>query len=233
MFFIDNNLSITTPTFKEKVVVLFWSVLAEATDISRIFFKPYIEIMNENLDFILQLIRVDFFIAFSLYSFIYIIISTFIKNEKIDIVDETANKIIAFAGIVFLLIWISLLLKNYFESSEYDRSGMIQRMFGRYWFGYWLQPLLWISLSQLLRFKKVQKQKILRIIFSVLFIVSIEQYIILLTSFQSDYLPSSFRFPFSTTELIIGIITKIFIFLIIVVLYYFFEKKLKTILRKT
>ena len=189
--------------------------------------------MNENLDFILQLIRVDFFIAFSLYSFIYVIISTFIKNEKIDIIDETANKIIAFSGIVFLLIWISLLLKNYIESSEYDRSGMIQRMFGRYWFGYWLQPLLWISLSQLLRFKKVQKQKILRIIFSVLFIVSIEQYIILLTSFQSDYLPSSFRFPFSTTELIIGIITKIFIFLIIVVLYYFFEKKLKTILRKT
>lgn len=189
--------------------------------------------MLENLDLILQIIRVDFFIAFGLYTFAYLIISSFLKNEKLDVVDETSNKIIAFAGIIFLLIWIALTLKSYFESSELEKSGMIQRMFGNYWFGYWLQPILLVSLSQLLRFKRVRKQKVLRIVISILFIVSIEQYIIILTSFERDYLPSSWSFHFTITELIFGILSKIIVFLIIVVLYYFLEKKIKIVLKKT
>ncbi|SHF73861.1 hypothetical protein SAMN05444377_11753 [Flavobacterium fontis] len=189
--------------------------------------------MVENLDLVLQIIRVDLFIAFGLYTIVYLIISSFIKNEIINVIDETSNKIISFAGIVFLLIWISLLFKSYFESSEFEKSGMIQRMFGKYWFGYWLQPILWISLSQLLRLKKVRKQKILRIIFSIFFMVSIEQCIIILTSFERDYLPSSYSFNFTFIELIIGILTKICFFLVIVMLYFYLEKKLKSILNKT
>jgi len=64
-------------------------------------------------------------------------------------------------------------------------------MFGKYWFGYWVQPLLWVSLTQLLRIKTIRKNVLLRILFSFLLIFSIEKYVIMMVAFHRDYLPSS------------------------------------------
>jgi len=189
--------------------------------------------MKENLDFVLQVIRVDVFIAFGLYSIIYILISSVTKNPILEIIDESSNKLIWITGIIFFFIWISLVLLNYYGSSEYERLGILQRMFGKYWFGYWLQPALWICATQLLRFKKIRKQKFLRLFFSIVFIISVEQYFIMLTSLHRDYLPSSWSFHFTSLEFMVGIFTKLLQFLILVALYYFVEMKIKTFRAKS
>ena len=189
--------------------------------------------MSENLDFVLQILRVDIFIAFGLYSILYAIISLFIKSPILKIIDYYANRIVIYSGLIFLLVWISLIISTYSQSSEELRTGMINRMFGPYWFGYWLQPILWILLTQLLRFESIQRGRFLRIIFSIIFMISIEQFVIIITSFHRDYLPSSwyilnsFDISFTPLDIVLGIITKVLLFLTFVGIYYLIDQKIK------
>lgn len=187
--------------------------------------------MIENIEFVMSIINFSFFIAFGLYSIIYVITTIIVKKSFIEIVDTTSNKLIGFLGIVYLIAWVGLIVTNFINISSPERDEVLDRMFGKYWFGFWLQPILWIIMTQILHFEKVRKQKFLRIIFSFLFIITIEQYIILLTSFNFNF--TKYReFPFTTMDIIIGICTKIFLFLTIVGIYYFAELKLKTIRSK-
>jgi hypothetical protein len=175
----------------------------------------------------MSIIKLSFFITFGLYSIIYIITSIIVKNSLIENVDKTSNKLIGFIGIVYLIAWVCLIVTNFINISSPERDEVLDRMFGKYWFEFWLQPAIWITMTQMLRFEKVRKQKFLRIIFSFLFIVTIEQFVILLTSFNFNF--TKYReFPFTTMDIIIGICTKIFLFLTIVVIYYIAESKYKT-----
>ena len=189
--------------------------------------------MIDVLDLLLQILRVDIFISFGFYSILYLLMSLFTKSELLKSIDDYSCKIITYSGLLFLLVWMSLVVSTYLQSSAEEQSGMMNRMFGRYWFGYWLQPVLWISLTQFFRFKTVRRSRFLRILFSFIFMVSIEQFVIIVTSLHRDYLPSSWsvynglNFPFTTWELILGIATKILFFLTIVAIYYFVDKKLK------
>ena len=171
--------------------------------------------------------KIRFFSYFWILFYFFVLTSIFLKSSFIEIVDKTSNKLIGFIGIVFLIFWICLILINFINISSLQRDEVLNRMFGKYWFGYWLQPLLFITMTQLLRFENIRKQKIIRILFSFLFIITIEQYIILLTTFNLNF--TKYReFPFTTMDIIIGISTKIFLFLTIVGIYYFVESKLKT-----
>jgi hypothetical protein len=191
--------------------------------------------MNENFDLVLQIVRVDFFIAFGLYSILYVITSLFTKSSVLKIIDEYASKVIVHVSVIFFLVWIILILSTYSQSTEEDRAGMIQRMFGKYWFGFWFQPILWLLSTQLLRFQKIRSGKIWRIICSILLLISIEQFVIIVTLIHRDYLPDSWSatnswgIPFTPLELILGIITKVLLFLAFVGIYYFLEQKIKTI----
>lgn len=190
--------------------------------------------MSENLDFLLQILRVDIFIAFGIYSILYVITSLFIKSSILKIIDENACKIMIYAGLIFLLTWICLIASAYSQSTEEDQLGMIDRMFGNYWFGYWLQPIIWVLFTQLLRIEKIKKDKLLRIILSFFFIISIEQFVLITVSFHSDYLPSSWSLQLTPLEIIIGIVSKTLLFLAIVGIYYFINQKIgMQISRKT
>ncbi|UOK42227.1 MULTISPECIES: hypothetical protein [Flavobacterium] len=186
--------------------------------------------MIENIDFILQTIRIVFFVTFGMYSIIYIILSIFIKNSIIDIIDKTSNKLISFIGIVFLISWISLIITNFINISEPERDEILDRMFGKYWFGFWIQPLLWIMISQLLRFEKIRKLKFLRLFFSILFFATIEQLIIIFISSHRDFTNPFIHF--TTMEIVTGITIKIFLFLISAGIYYIVERKVKVIKSK-
>ncbi|TDP00646.1 hypothetical protein [Flavobacterium sp. 245] len=191
--------------------------------------------MIEKTIFTLQLIQIDFFTAFGLVTILYFLISIFSKNQYLKNIDEESNRFISFIGIVFLLVWIIGIFTELNLLTEEDKGFLIDRMFGKYWIGFWIQPLLWVIVTQLLRLNSVRKNVLLRIIFAVLLIFSIEKMVIIYTSFQRDYLPSSWvmynDLSIYPSNLILELLMKIVVFLLSVGIFFLINRKINE--RKT
>lgn len=193
--------------------------------------------MKENILLILQILIVDFFIAFGLYSILFLLVSIFAKNAFLYKIDEESKKLISFLGIVYLVVWFIGIFVFYLESNTVEKNSMLNRMFGKYWFGFWLQPLLWFTITQFLRIKRVSKNVFLRIIFSVFLIISIERYVIIITSLDRDYLPSSWTMfndlGIYPTDFFLALLVKMIMFLLFVGIYYVIKNQLKILLSKS
>ncbi len=189
--------------------------------------------MKETIWDFVNIIYVDFFIGFGLYSILYLIVLSFIKNKtKINFLDKIAVNLVVFAGIVYLVGWIIGLYFTFQEITEVEKQSILNRMFGRYWFGFWLQPILWIFATQILRIEKIRNSIILRLIFSSIFILSIERFVIIMNSIHRDYIGSSLKmgmFDFLTLEYIFQIFLKITMYLLFAVILYFTTEQLKKI----
>jgi len=186
--------------------------------------------MNENIISILKTLTVDFFTAFGLYSFLFLISSIFIKKATFYKFDEEAKKFISFVGFLYIIIWFLGIFVYYIESSPEERTGMINRMFGKYWFGIWIQPLFWFLLSQIFRIKLFSKNILIRIFASFFLIFSIERLVIISTSLHRDYLPSSWTMysdlGIYSSFFILSILLKILFFMLFVWLFTFIASKI-------
>jgi molybdopterin-containing oxidoreductase family membrane subunit len=189
--------------------------------------------MAEELIFILQLIQIDFFTAFGFWTILYLIFSIFIRKPILNNIDEESNRFISFIGILFLLCWVVRIFVEFNILNQEEKSELLDRMSGKYWFGIWGQPLLWILITQLLRFKTVRKSPFLRVFFSVLLIFSIERIMIIIISFHSDYLPSFWtmysEIGIYPSNLVLSLFLKIIVYLVFVGLFYLINKKLKSL----
>jgi hypothetical protein len=186
--------------------------------------------MTERIIFTLQVIQIDFFTAFGLFTILYFLTSIFTKNQFIKSVDEESNRFISFIGILYLIIWsVGLFVELNILNAE-EKSQLLNQMFGKYWFSFWLQPLLWILISQLLRFKFIRKNILLRLLFSILFIFSIEKLVIIFTSFHRDYLPSSWTMnndlSIYPSNLLLELLMKITVFLLFVGIFFLINQKI-------
>ena len=192
--------------------------------------------MKENILLLLQIITVDFFTAFGLYSLLSLFISIFTKSVILAKIDKEATNFISFVGVVYFIVWIIGMFVFYSESNPEDRSNMLNRMFGKYWFGVWAQPILWFLVTQLLRKESVYKNIFFRILFSIMLIISIERFIIITTSLHRDYLPSSWTMyndlDIYPPNFFLALFCKIIMFLLFVGIYYFAVSKLKTFKKK-
>ena len=186
--------------------------------------------MNENIISILKTLTVDFFTAFGLYSFLFLISSIFINKATFYKFDEEAKKFISFAGFLYIIIWFLGIFVYYIESSPEERTGIINRMFGKYWFGIWIQPLFWFLLSQIFRIKLFSKNILIRIFASFFLILSIERLVIISTSLHRDYLPSSWTMysdlGIYSSFFILSILLKILFFMLFVWLFTFIANKI-------
>lgn len=126
------------------------------------------------------------------------------------------------------LIWTFRSLDN-----EMDKIAFNQRLTGPYWFGYWLQPLFWIVLTQLLWIKALQQSLVFRILLSALFLFSFERMVIIITSFHRDYLPSSWSLGLSSAEILLGMLYKTILFTLIVFGVHFGIIGIKNLRRST
>ncbi|RZK05672.1 MAG: hypothetical protein EOO46_15720 [Flavobacterium sp.] len=122
-----------------------------------------------------HLIIQDFFSAFGVFTILYYLASVFIKSDKLKQVDQCANAFISFIGIVFSVVWLSGLVLELSTIGEEERISLLGRMFGKYWFGFWTQPLLWILITQLLRVKRIRKNILLRLLFGFFLMLTIEK----------------------------------------------------------
>lgn len=185
--------------------------------------------MNDNIISILKTLTVDFFSAFGLYSFLFLILSIFIKKATLYSFDEQAKKFICFIGVLYIFIWFLGLFVYYFESNPTERAEMMNRLFGKYWFGIWIQPIFWFLLSQIFRIKFFSKNILIRIFASFFLIFSIERLVIISTSLHRDYLPSSWTMSdleIYSSFFILLILLKILIFILFVGLYTFIMNKI-------
>lgn len=186
--------------------------------------------MNENIISILKTLTVDFFTAFGLYSFLFLISSIFINKATFYKFDEEAKKFISFVGFLYIIIWFLGIFVYYVESSPEERTGIINRMFGKYWFGIWIQPLFWFLLSQIFRIKLFSKNILIRIFASFFLIFSIERLVIISTSLHRDYLPSSWTMysdlGIYSSFFILSILLKILFFMLFVWLFTFIASKI-------
>ena len=181
--------------------------------------------MTDTIRTLLQIIIGDFFISFGLFTFLYYLIAWAIKKPVVTKIDAAACSLISLVGIVFMALWIVELILHFTEGDPTERSHFINRILGRYGFGIWLQPLLWFSITQLLRFPKIQRNVLLRLLFSCMLIVSIEQFVIITTAMERDYLPGTW-FMYSSqaiypSNILLAIILKIIVFLIFVGFYHY------------
>ena len=189
--------------------------------------------MTEEIIFTLKLIQIDFFTAFGLYSFLYFLLSIFIKNPLLKKVDEKANAFISFVGIVYLLLWVVGIVIEVNSLNPEDKTQLLNRMFGKYWLGFWVQPLLWVLLTQLLRFQIFQKNIFIRLLVSIFLILSIERMVIIITIFHRDYLPSSWTMysdlDIYPSNYFLALLLKIILFLLFVGIFSFSKNQLKSL----
>lgn len=189
--------------------------------------------MIETIRTLTELLRVDIIIGFGLYSIVFFLFRKFLdKKDFLNDFDHTAVRFTIFAGIVYGILWLIGLILSYNQiDNELDKIAFNQRLIGPYWFGYWLQPLFCILLTQLLWIKSLRKSLIFRIILSLLFLLSFERIVIIITSFHRDYLPSSWSLNLSLGEIIFGLTIKTVIFILIVSVIHFGKNKIKSVLQ--
>lgn len=188
--------------------------------------------MIEIIGTVTELIRVDIIIGFGLYSIVFLLFRKFSdKKEFLNNFDNTAVRFTIFAGIAYGILWLTGLILSFNQiDNEMDKIAFNQRLIGPYWYGYWLQPIFWLLLTQLLWINTLKKSLIFRIILSTLFLLSFERIVIIITSFHRDYLPSSWSLNLSFGEIIIGFIIKAVIFILIVTGIHFGINKIKNVL---
>ncbi|MEC4048438.1 hypothetical protein OX284_003270 [Flavobacterium sp. SUN046] len=178
--------------------------------------------MQAPFTYYLEPLLADFFLSFGLYTLVFLMVSLFYKNPLLIKIDFEASRMISVIGVVYLFIWFCNIFFELAEGSEEEKAFLMQRMFGHYWIGFWLQPLLYFTITQILRVDRIRNQKIVRLVFSLFFILSIERMVILSTSLESDYLPSSWSMQNDSIyphNFFLNISLKLLVFFLCIVVY--------------
>ncbi len=138
--------------------------------------------------------------GFGVYSILFLISRPMLFESKKHILDKFDNSaclVVVFVGAIYLIGGLTSLIIEYATvKMQIEGFTMKDRLFGKYWIWFWIQPTFYLF-SQLLWFKKIRKMKVVRFIVALLLITSIESLVIYLTSLHRDYLPSSWSMPIS------------------------------------
>lgn len=182
-----------------------------------------------------EIIRIDILIGFGFYSIIFFILKQFLRhNNALVAFDKSAIKVVIYFGIIWFILWLTRTISFYFElETEIEKQEYYNELTGTHIYAIWIQPLFWLFLSQLFRIRIVAKYLITRIIICILFVVTIEDLIILITSIHRDYQPSdwsiSFNFTINPYWTLINWLFITIVFIILTLVYHFFIKMIKRI----
>ncbi len=190
--------------------------------------------MINSLDLFVDFLRIDILFGFGYYSIIFFILRWVLnKKDKILTFDKYACNLIVYSGIIYFLMWVSSVFLYYFNvTSPLEKEEFVRRLTGKYSFGIWLQPVFWLTITQLLRFNFFKNSIIFRILMSLSFLITFERFVILVISIHRDYLPSSWYFGFSWGELILTIPLRILEFIIVVLIFMFSSKYIRGLVIK-
>ncbi len=170
----------------------------------------------KSIDLIAQII----FTGFGWSVFFSCLLSVY-KNEKFQkynlIFSNTAVEIIRLAGIFWFLIILfqigSAFNEPYIEGAD---TPIANRMFGPYWFIYWIWFLSFCIAPQLLWIAWLRKSTPIRMFIAILILLVkySEQVIIFVTAYSRDYLPNGLAISYEA--LIFDALLKIACFVLFV-----------------
>lgn len=125
-------------------------------------------------------------VPFAVWNNLYLVVKIFHNNNNWVVeVKDIAIKIILYSGLVYLALFLLDSLMIYFNLESTTEN--LEFVFGRNWVAHWLNPLIWVSCSQLFRFKFIRDNSLLRLLISIVFLVSLLQYTIIVTTIARDY----------------------------------------------
>ena len=172
--------------------------------------------MIESLIEILNFISHDLIIGFGIYAVLNFSIRLITRKKRLNAAFDNAAIDVAFIlGLLTGLTWLILTFTN----TDFRLTFLIQ-------------PLIWIGLSLILRLNKFKSNLIVRLLFSLSFVLTFERLVILITYFHSDYLPNTWSTndlldeSLRTTLIVLGLALKLILFTTLSALYFLFKKKL-------
>jgi hypothetical protein len=186
----------------------------------------------EIISFILEFIRLDIFGGYASFSILLIVSSFFTNNKRLLVqASQTSNSLLKISGLIYFVLFVTLMVIGFkTAATAYDLYCWYNRITGPYWWAYWLSPVLWLIVTQLLWSKKVAASKAMRILISLIMIFDIEKFVIFMTSFHRDYLPSSWTMVSRSQWMIIyDSIEGVIVFSIFCWIYYFISERIKTL----
>lgn len=193
--------------------------------------------MKEALHLVTDIIRIDIFVGFGFYSILYFIIKAFLKEKKnLKEFDKSAVQTVIYGGIIWFILWLTRNILFYFEpEGELIRWNSSEDLTPEYTYHSFIQPLIWFTLTQLFRIKLISRYLINRVVISLLFVVPIEIFVILLTSFHRDYFPNdwsnwSINRTIGMQWILLGFIPRILTFIFATFIYHFGIRKLKKLI---
>jgi hypothetical protein len=141
---------------------------------------------------------VDLFIesifwGFGIFSILLLLIKPFPSKSRKDFysqIDHTACMMISYAGFALTISWLFNLWELFFVN-QCDRFNIAYHIVGPYWTIYWIQPLFFIFISQVVWFEKVRSNQLLRLLIGIVLIVfsvaTFERMVIFIVSFNYDF----------------------------------------------
>lgn len=168
------------------------------------------------IESIVHFLRADLMIGFVLYSILILVVRLLFKGniELLNKIDFYACKTIAVVGILYFASWfIELIL--IVQNEEFSN-----REVGIYWWYYMILPIGCVIITQLLRFRKFNKSFLFRILIGMLFLFTLEELIILVTTYHRDGYLTLSSLNVTILGVIFGVISKVSLFLLAVLIYY-------------
>lgn len=148
--------------------------------------------MLQIIFYINRVIQQDLFTTFGIISILYPLGFLFPKRAQMKLLNRIFCSFTIRLGLVFLGLWIMVVMGALMTSEEPDSAAIINRMFGPYWFSFWLQPTLWIVATQLLRKPKFRYHPFLRPMIGLVLLVPLEIVMVLYTSNQREFVGIDF-----------------------------------------
>lgn len=151
--------------------------------------------------------------GYSLYTVIWIVVSLWLKrNASVERFDKTAAQLMSVLFLVYFGTSAWMLIEN-------AVSG---------WYS-WIQLVFWLALTQLLWISRLRQSKVARLVIAFFLMFSFEKIFILITSFDRDYIPSSWGPLLSPWEVAISLLVKAAAFCALNFLYMLLEGLLNKI----
>lgn len=145
-----------------------------------------------------------YFVAGAIFSgFAMVVTLLVIARESFNLQDyitinhlEAMNKIILLTGSIVGYAYASEFFMAWYSGNGFERFIFIQRALGPYSWAYWTMISCNVIWPQLFWFKKIRRN--IKIMFIISILVNIgmwfERFVIVVTSLNSDFLPSSWRY---------------------------------------
>lgn len=165
--------------------------------------------MGEFLDLTIRIITLDLFIGYGLFTFIWLVTSKVRKlSGTIEALDIKASRFIQFVGVAYFVCVVVMLTTSVILVDGYQIR----------WYPLF-QVLVWTIMTQLLSIKKIRENKVVRFVFALLFIISFEIFVIIVTSFHREYSNGGLLKHVSIINMVVGLASKTAIFCILAMIY--------------